>query len=67
VPTAIYYPLPLHRQTAYARFPVATGGLPVTDDLAARVLSIPVHPYLHDDELDRVVDALVTSVGGGRG
>ena len=46
IPTAVYYPRPLHRQTAYRDFPVAEGGCPVAERLAAEVLSLPMHPYL---------------------
>jgi dTDP-4-amino-4,6-dideoxygalactose transaminase len=55
IPTAIYYPKPLHRQTAYARYPVAGNGLPVSDMLAAEVLALPMHPYLPEADQDRVV------------
>ena len=50
IPTAIYYPKPVHVQEAYRRFPVAEGGLPVSERLAGEVLSLPMHPYL--DEAD---------------
>ena len=55
VPTAIYYPAPLHKQTAYARFPVAHGGAPNAELLAGQVLSLPMHPYLSPAEQDRIV------------
>lgn len=55
IPTAIYYPKPLHRQTAYARYPVAGNGLPISDMLAAEVLALPMHPYLSEVDQDRVV------------
>jgi dTDP-4-amino-4,6-dideoxygalactose transaminase len=58
VPTAIYYPKPLHRQTAYSRFPTAKGGLPVSDALSQRVLSLPMHPYLDEATQDRIVAAV---------
>ena len=58
VPSAIYYPIPMHRQTAYAHYPVEGGRLPVTEDLAARVLSLPMHPYLGEADIERVTDAL---------
>jgi dTDP-4-amino-4,6-dideoxygalactose transaminase len=58
VPTAIYYPVPLHRQPAYNGYPVASDGLPVSDRLASRVLSLPMHPYLSESVQDRVVGAL---------
>lgn len=46
VPTAIYYPIPLHRQTGYREFSMDPEGLPHSDWLAERVLSLPMHPYL---------------------
>ena len=58
VPTAAYYPKPLHRQTAYRGFPVATGALPVSDAAGARVISLPMHPYLDEATQDLIVDAV---------
>ncbi len=46
IPTAVYYPKPLHQQTAYARFPVAGNGLPVSERVCRQVVSLPMHPYL---------------------
>lgn len=58
VPTAAYYPKPIHRQTAYAAFPVAGNGLPVTDAASARVLSLPMHSDLDEPTQDRVFEAV---------
>ena len=58
IPTAIYYPNPLHRQPAYAHGPMPQGGLPETDKAAGRVLSLPMHPYLQEATQDRIVDAV---------
>jgi len=58
IPTAIYYPKPLHQQTAYRHFPVAGGELPVSDRLAGEVLSLPMHPYLDEATQDRIVAAV---------
>jgi dTDP-4-amino-4,6-dideoxygalactose transaminase len=63
VPTAIYYPRPLHRQTAYKSYPVADGGLPICERLAGEVLSLPMHPYLLPADQDRVVAALRDALG----
>jgi len=62
IPTAIYYPKPLHRQTAYRQFPVAGGALPVSDRLASEVISLPMHPYLLRDVQDRIIDAVRRSL-----
>ena len=58
IPTAVYYPRPMHTQTPYARYPVAKGGLEVTEALAADVLALPMHPYLKAVTQDKVVAAL---------
>lgn len=58
IPTAIYYPMPLHRQTAYASYPVAGNGAPVSDQLSQAVLSLPMHPYLEEADQARIVGAL---------
>lgn len=62
IPTAIYYPKPLHRQTAYGHFPVAGGSLPVSDKLSARVLSLPMHPYLEPAVQDRIIGAVLAAL-----
>jgi dTDP-4-amino-4,6-dideoxygalactose transaminase len=58
IPTAIYYPKPLHRQTAYRTYPVAGNGLPVSDRIADEVISLPMHPYLEEGEQDLIIAAL---------
>ena len=63
IPTAVYYPKPMHTQGVYARYPSGPGSLPVTEALAARVLSLPMHPYLDTATQDRIVEA-VASFGG---
>jgi dTDP-4-amino-4,6-dideoxygalactose transaminase len=64
VPTAIYYPKPLHRQEAFRQCLVAGNGLPVTDRLAAEVLSLPMHAYLDEPTQDRIIDAVRRAVAG---
>ena len=59
VPTAIYYPIPLHVQDAYAAFPRDPAGLPVTEDLAGRVVSLPMHPYLASQVQDGIIAAVI--------
>jgi dTDP-4-amino-4,6-dideoxygalactose transaminase len=58
VPTAVYYPIPIHRQGVYSGYPTAPGGLPVTDGKAGRVISLPMHPYLTEDDQDQVIAAI---------
>ena len=55
VPTAVYYPKPLHRQTAYKRYPVAGNGLPVSERMSHEVLALPMHPYLDAATQDYII------------
>lgn len=59
----IYYPLPLHQQACFAHLPKVT--LPVSEQLATEVLSIPVFPELTETELSAVVEALRAWAGAG--
>ncbi len=61
VPSAIYYPRPLHRQPAYARAHDGAA-LPVSNALAGRVLALPIHPDLSDAQVARVCEALLGAV-----
>lgn len=63
IPTNIYYPKPLHQQTAYKSYLTATGGaLPVCEEMAQKVFSLPMHPYLDDASVDMVIEAVKASV-----
>jgi len=58
IPTAIYYPKSMHQQTAYRDFPVADGGLPVSERLSEDVISLPMHAYLDEATQDRIIAAV---------
>ncbi|MGW8706593.1 DegT/DnrJ/EryC1/StrS family aminotransferase [Brevundimonas sp. NPDC055814] len=60
VPTAVYYPIPLHRQPAYRQHPVGPGGLAVTEAKAERVISLPMSAYLDEAVQDRVIAAVAS-------
>lgn len=62
VPTAVHYPIPLDRQPAYREFPLAPGGAPVARRIAARVLSLPMHPYLEPATQDRIIEAVRAAI-----
>ncbi len=63
IPTAVYYPKPLHRQTAYRHFPIAGGNLPATDRIIEQVVSLPMHPYLDTAVQDRIVTEVRRRLG----
>lgn len=67
VPSAIYYPKPLHHQPAYAAAHAGSiaGGpppLPVSERLCEQVLSLPMHPYLAQEDIARVAAAVLAGV-----
>lgn len=62
IPTAVYYRKPLHLQMAYARFPRTPVGLEVSEHLAGKVLSLPMHPYLDEASQKRVIEALIAAL-----
>jgi dTDP-4-amino-4,6-dideoxygalactose transaminase len=57
IPTAIYYPIPLHRQQAYKHYPIGKGGVAASDRLASEVISLPMHAYLDLATQDHIIDA----------
>ena len=61
IPTAIYYPIPMHRQTAFNYLDPATNQCPVSDHLADVVLSLPIHPYLSEADQDLICDIICNS------
>ena len=54
IPTAIYYPIPLHKQKPYKQYPVSIEGLKNTNYLSNNVLSLPMHPYLKQQEIEYI-------------
>lgn len=59
IPTAIYYPRPLHRQTAYSHFPTDPKGLAVGEALAGRVISLPMHAYLAESTQQNIIKEII--------
>ncbi len=58
VPSSIYYPVPLHLQPAFANLGYGPGAMPVSEALAARIFSIPMHPYLTAEVQQEIAAAL---------
>lgn len=61
IPTAVHYPIPLHRQPAYADRCRSSGGLKRSMQAASEVVSLPMHPFLKADVQDRIVEAVRAS------
>jgi dTDP-4-amino-4,6-dideoxygalactose transaminase len=63
VPTAVYYPRPLHQQPAYASHGQGAGSLPASEALCRRILSLPMHPYLTPQDCARVCESVDQALG----
>lgn len=61
IPTAVYYPIPLHLQGAFRHLGYKPGDFPVSEGLASRIFSLPMSPYLTPADQDRIIRALLTS------
>ena len=58
IPSSIYYPKPLHKQTPYKKFPLDPAGLQNSEHLAEEVFSIPMHPYLSEEDQNKVIEVI---------
>ena len=60
IPIMIYYPVTMHLQTAFKNFGYKKGDLPKCEEFAERIFSIPMHPYLTQEEIEMVSSELIT-------
>lgn len=60
IPTAVHYPMPLHLQPIFAES--STNHLPVSEEAAKHVISLPMHPYLTEDEQNNIVNHLLSAI-----
>ena len=60
IPSMVYYPTPIHRQTAYRNLGIPESDCPVSCKLCDTVLSLPIHPYISLEEIDKVCNAIKT-------
>ena len=61
IPTAIYYPQPLHLQTAFSSLGYQKGDFPISEDCAQRIFSLPMHPYLLEEDQKKIADVIGNS------
>jgi len=64
VPTAVHYPIPLHLQPAFASAEVGRGSFPQAEKAAERVVSLPMHPYLSEDDQRNIVQTVREAAAG---
>jgi len=58
IPTAVYYPKPLHLQTAYASLDYKEGEFAISEDCSRRIFSLPMHPYLKEKDQTKIAEIL---------
>lgn len=58
IPAMVYYPVPLHLQVAYEQLGYKKGDFPVTEELCSRVISLPIHTEMEDDQLAHITDTV---------
>lgn len=58
IPSMIYYPTPMHGQTAYESLHIPPGYCPVTEQLCHTVLSLPIHPYISGEDIDKICNLI---------
>jgi UDP-2-acetamido-2-deoxy-ribo-hexuluronate aminotransferase len=62
IPTAIYYPKPLHLLSAFSSLGYCEGDMPVAESVASKIFALPMHPYLTSRDVDLVVDAIMEAL-----
>lgn len=63
IPSVVYYPRPLHQQTAYKDFPCDPAGMGTSEAMAKKVFSLPMHPYLAESDQERVIEVIQRAIG----
>ena len=62
MPTAVYYPKPLHLQSAYASLGGQPGDFPVSEQIADSIVSLPMHPYLEAAQQEEIINVVRTTL-----
>ena len=58
IPSVIYYPISGHLQQGYKYLNYKKGDFPVSEELGRRILSLPMHPYLDENQIDRIINVI---------
>ncbi|MBT4715164.1 MAG: aminotransferase DegT, partial [Candidatus Marinimicrobia bacterium] len=58
IPSAVYYPKPLHQQTAFNHLAYKDGDFPVSEEMSQRIFSLPMHPYLESADIEKICKVL---------
>ncbi len=58
IPSAVYYPKPLHQQTAFAHLKVQDGDFPISEEMSQRIFSLPMYPYIPEEDIRKIADVM---------
>ena len=58
IPSVVYYPKPLHLQTAYSDLGYCEGDFPFSEDTSNKIFSLPMYPYLSDQDINKIAETL---------
>lgn len=61
IPTAVFYPIPIHLSSAYAHLNHSKGDFPISEGISAKIMSLPMHPYLDEATIKTICDAVNAS------
>lgn len=62
IPTAVFYPIPIHLSTAYKSLGHSEGDFPVSESVSKKIFSLPMHPYLEEKDIKFISDAIAATV-----
>lgn len=62
IPTCIFYIKPLHVQDAFSTLEYKPGDFPISENAAQKIISLPMHPYLKEDDQQRIIAAIISAV-----
>ena len=63
IPTAVFYPIPIHLSTAYQALGYKLGDFPIAEEASKHVISLPMHPYLDAQTINFICDSVLESIG----
>ena len=59
IPSVVYYGIPGHLQTGYKYLNYSKGDFPVSERLSESILSLPMHPYLEEEDIDKITKIII--------
>jgi UDP-2-acetamido-2-deoxy-ribo-hexuluronate aminotransferase len=63
IPTAVFYPIPIHLSSAYSHLGYSQGDFPISESISKKIISLPMHPYLDEATIKTICDAVNASIG----